>query len=84
MNLADLNNYLFEQIERVNTDVTGEELDTIIKKAETITKISEQVIKNSDLQYKILCKGIECGIVNNAQISALIPTKDDKDGMAQK
>lgn len=48
--LTDLNNYLFEQIERINEDdLNGEQLDKTIAKAEAITKISirqlSQVLK---------------------------------------
>lgn len=43
--LADLNNYLFEQIERLNDDELDEEaLDQELKKADAIVKVSEKII----------------------------------------
>ena len=77
MNLTNLNDFLFAQLERVNNEeITDEELDNAIKRADTVAKISEQIIKTSELQYKVLCKGIECGIVTNTQIQALLPVND--------
>lgn len=50
---TDLNNYLFEQLERINDDdLTENELDFAIKKAETITKVAETIIKNGELALK--------------------------------
>lgn len=71
--LLDLNDYLFEQIEKINDDeVQGEELDTAIKKAETITNISEQIIKNAELQFKAMCKAADYGIINQKQVQFLL------------
>lgn len=41
--LADLNNYLFEQIERLNDDsIDDNQLEKEIRKADSIVKISEK------------------------------------------
>ncbi len=50
-NLQDLNNILFEQIERLNDDeLIGEELETQIKKSKVIVTVASQIISNSQLQ----------------------------------
>lgn len=51
--LIDLNGYLFEQMERLNDEeMTQEDLEKEIKRADSITKISTQIISNADLVFK--------------------------------
>lgn len=53
--LTDLNNYLFEQLERLNDDeLTGEELEKQLKKTDTIVKISEKIIQNGELAFRTM------------------------------
>lgn len=48
--LVDLNNHLFEQIERLNDDeLSNEELDKEIKRAKAMTEVSSQIIDNATL-----------------------------------
>jgi hypothetical protein len=48
--LADLNNYLFEAIERINDDsLDDEQLDREIKRGEAVQKIAKTVIENGNL-----------------------------------
>lgn len=71
--LSDLNNYLFEQIEKINDDsLSAEELEKEIKKAETIANIAETIIKNGELQYKAAIKAAEYGVINNSQMVFLL------------
>jgi hypothetical protein len=71
--LADLNNYLFEQLERINDDsLNAEDLEREIKKAETITTIADTIIKNGELQFKAAMKAAEYGVVNNQQMIFLL------------
>lgn len=71
--LTDLNNYLFEQLERINDDSLNEEdLNKEIKKAETITTIAETIIKNGELQLKAAMKAAEYGVVNQEQMVFLL------------
>lgn len=45
--LQDLNNHLFEQLERLNDeDLTDEQLDRELRRAEGMTKIATQIIEN--------------------------------------
>ena len=58
--LSDLNNYLFEQIERLNDDsLTGEELEIQMARSKAIGDMSEKVIDNVKLQLeatKLVCE----------------------------
>ena len=48
--LTDLNNYLFESIERLNDDTLDEaELDREIKRSEAVQKIASTIIANGTL-----------------------------------
>ncbi len=53
--LTDLNNYLFEELEKLMDDeITGEELDREIKKADTMVKVSEKIIQTGELAYRTM------------------------------
>lgn len=53
--LGDLNNHLFAQLEKLNDDdLIGEQLDNEVKRTESIVKISEQIIRNGELQLKAM------------------------------
>lgn len=63
--LTDLNNHLFEALERINDEeLTGEALDTEIKRCETITKIADTIIGNADVQLKAIKHMDEYGYGN--------------------
>lgn len=48
--LGDLNNHLFEQLERLNSDsVKGENLKEEIQRAKAMSDIADNVIKNGSL-----------------------------------
>ncbi len=52
--LGDLNNHLFAQLEKLgDDDLTGEELESELKRTDAICDISEQIIKNGEL---VLCQ----------------------------
>lgn len=71
--LTDLNDYLFEQIERINDDSLNEdELNKEIKKAEAIQGIAETIIKNGELQFKAVMKAADLGIINQDQMAFLL------------
>ena len=51
--LADLNNHLFEQMERLNDDdLTDEELNKEIKRADAMKDIATQIIANANIVLK--------------------------------
>lgn len=48
--LMDLNNYLFESLERINDDsLSEEELDKEIKRSEAVQKVAKTIIENGQL-----------------------------------
>ena len=60
--LADLNNHLFEALERLNDEDLDEEgIDRELKRADGMTKIAEQIIKNGELAYKTMAHMDEYG-----------------------
>ncbi len=51
--LMDLNNHLFEQLERLNDDdLTGDDLDREIKRAQAINAYAAQIVNNAALALK--------------------------------
>lgn len=45
----DLNNVLFEQLERLQEAESNEELETELKRANAVTGVSSQIVKNAAL-----------------------------------
>lgn len=53
--LQDLNNALFEAIERIQDDeLSEEELDREIKRAGAVTKVAEVIVRNGELALKTM------------------------------
>ena len=69
--LNDLNDYLFESLERLNSVDPGdsEKLQQEIARAETVTKISAQVIANANTQIKAVKELNEYGYVKAEGVS---------------
>jgi hypothetical protein len=60
--LEDLNNHLFEQLERLNDeDLTGDALLSEIDRAKAITGVSTQIINNASLALKAAELMVEYG-----------------------
>ena len=52
-NLPDLNNMLFEQLERINDDdLKGDELKEQLAKSKAINDIARVIVSNSALMFK--------------------------------
>lgn len=48
--LTDLNNHLFEQLERLNDeDLTGDDLETEIERSKAITQVARTIVDNGRL-----------------------------------
>lgn len=53
--LSDLNNILFEQLERVNDDsLTKDQLEAQLRKTDAIVKVSEKIIQNGELAFRAI------------------------------
>lgn len=78
--LSDLNNYLFEQIERLQDDsLDAEAVDREMKKADAIVDVAEVIVKSSSLQLQALSKFSEYGIIGQEQVKHfLAPTDANK------
>lgn len=70
--LEDLNNHLFLALERVNDEeITGEELEVNIKRAESITKIGNLIIQNANTALKATELKLEYGIIDKGDIKMI-------------
>lgn len=70
--LADLNNYLFESIERLNDDnLSMEELEKEIKRSEAVQKVAKTIIDNGTLALHAKKHFDEYGIKNEVSIPLL-------------
>lgn len=71
--IADLNNYLFEQIERLNDDeMTDEQLERELKKTDSIVKVSETIISNAELALKAIKHADEYGYGQQRKMPSLL------------
>lgn len=53
--LNDLNNALFEALERIqDCDLNEEQLDTEIKRSQAVTKVAEVIVRNGELGLKAM------------------------------
>lgn len=60
--LVDLNNHLFTQLERLNDeDISPENLEKEIKRAEAITKVATQIIESSNISLRAAALVAEYG-----------------------
>lgn len=51
--LPDLNNHLFAQLERLSDEeLTAEQIEAEVKRADAIVDVSEQIIKGAELTLK--------------------------------
>lgn len=72
--LSDLNNALFESIERIqDDDLDDEQLDKEIKRASAVTKIAEVIVRNGELALKTMEHLNEYGYGSEKRDKALAP-----------
>lgn len=70
--LTDLNNYLFEAIERLNDDDLDEEqLDREIKRSEAVQKVAKTIIENGTLALNAKKHLDEYGKGSNVELPLL-------------
>ena len=71
--LNDMNNHLFEQLERINNeDLTAEELEKEAVRTKAITEITDQIIQSG----RLTIKAIEYGLANKP--TRLLECRDEK------
>lgn len=77
--LTDLNNYLFEQLERLNDDSLSEEqLERELRKTDSIVKVSEKIIQNGELAFKTMHHMDQYGYSSsNRTVPPMLETKGD-------
>lgn len=72
--LTDLNNALFEEIERIQDDELDEEqLAKEIKRAEAVTKVAEVIVRNGELALKTMQHLNEYGYGKSRSDACLAP-----------
>lgn len=77
--LGDLNNHLFSQLEKLNDDdLTGDELENEIKRAEAMSKISAQIIDNGELQLKAMMHMDEYGYERDKVVPEMLEVHGGK------
>ena len=78
--ISDLNNYLFEQLERLQDDELDEAgLEREIKRSEAVQKVAETIINNGNLALRAMKLLDDCGDDRKIDIPLLgITGKDDK------
>ena len=77
--LTDLNNYLFEELERLNDDETLDlegNLEKELKRAKAITGISTSIVNNAKLVLDVKKYADELGITNETEILKLKECND--------
>jgi hypothetical protein len=76
--LVDLNNHLFEQMERLNDDeLTDEELEKEIKRADAMKDIASQIINNAQIVLKATELNMEYSR-NEVTVPKMLIGVDDK------
>ena len=74
--LGDLNNHLFAQLEKLgDEDMSEEELDKEIRRSEAIAKVSEQIIKTGELQFKAMKHMDEYGYEREKAVPKMLEVK---------
>lgn len=77
--LTDLNNYLFEQIEKLNDeDLTEEQFQQQITKAETISKLAKTITETAALQLDAIKVAADNGIITKQAFLPLLGTENGK------
>lgn len=77
--LGDLNNHLFEMMERLNDDeLDDEQLEKELKRADGMTKVSQQILQNGELQFKTMKHMDEYGYNSEKKIvPAMLEVRDE-------
>ena len=81
--LGDLNNHLFEMMERLNDDeldddeLDDEQLEKELKRADGMAKISQQILQNGELQFKAMKHMDEYGYNEKKVVPAMLEVRNE-------
>lgn len=80
--LADLNNHLFAQLERLSEEgLTSEQIIDEAKRTEAVVSVADQIIRNADLTFKAATLVANHGDRFRPVLAALIgPATSDEAG----
>ena len=71
--LGDLNNHLFAQLEKLgDDDLQGDELESELKRTDAICDLSEQIIRNGELQFKAMQHMDEYGYERKKEVPEML------------
>ena len=74
--LSDLNNILFEALERLNDDeMDDEQLEKELKRSAGMTKVAEKIIRNADLAFHTMKHMDEYGYNQNKNVPVMLENK---------
>lgn len=76
-NLMDLNDALFEQLDRLDKKLSPEELEQEIKRANAITNIAGVIVNNANLLLKAQ-KVKDDSFRADTKLPAILETREDK------
>ena len=76
--LTDLNNLLFEQLERLNDDsLDSDALEREIRKTDAIVKVSEKIIDNGELAFRAIQHKDKYYGTKNSKLPPMLETDGD-------
>ena len=77
--LTDLNNYLFETLERLTDDeLTEEQMEKEITRSKAVTNVAETIIHNGELALKAAKHAEEYGLGGSREHRSLPPMLEAK------
>lgn len=82
--LTDLNNHLFEALERLNDDeLSTEQLEKELKRADGMAKLANHIIHNGELAYKTMVHMDEYGY-GQGKVPVMLEMKPQKAAVTKK
>ena len=71
MDLKQLNNQLYDQLQRLNSDLTGEDLKQAINRAKAMAGVATVIVNNGNLMVKAVALKAKSGLVDG-EVNKLI------------